>query len=471
MRTIKEGDLFFLVSPFHTDNCSDEDSILEKKLAYLIGTVSARPVVVIRPPMWWDKYATLVVLPALSNASPAIEFTLYNKYGRKMDKKYKFVPHSPYTIPVSRLGSHIGTMDSGEFKALMRAFHFINDPSVWNSETTPQVYKSVFEEKNIPIDRVGNNTSIDEVNIFLDAKNMEITAPSHPEIGKVDIREVFNKGYETGELKTTVESEPSFIPSTKYAETKLNPIKNDNIVVPVEKNFPPSMFSKTTLEQVASGFTISDAYYKAQKIKRRVDILTEEEIRKIRADVSVYMFDDVLNIYEKMKPMDAYILGPRLRLNDLARILNIRNPVAAALKRLCNYMRDLPEEEYNNRIAKKDEEILLRKASHNPTLGRNENSTMDIDISSKEEEKPSEPVNDKPVDPNVQLAKSNPEKACNIIKPYLTIKNIMNMPENCQTIFISLPRHIVRKNWTGPQFNTWYKKALFAYSRKEENDG
>lgn len=60
MQAIRAGDLYFLQSPFSSGIVKDAigTSQMEKRLSYLLGTVSSRPAVVIRPPAWWDRYNT-----------------------------------------------------------------------------------------------------------------------------------------------------------------------------------------------------------------------------------------------------------------------------------------------------------------------------------------------------------------------------------------------------------------------------
>lgn len=56
MQAIRAGDLYFLQSPFSSGMAKDAigTAQIEKRLSYLLGTVSSRPAVVIRPPAWWD---------------------------------------------------------------------------------------------------------------------------------------------------------------------------------------------------------------------------------------------------------------------------------------------------------------------------------------------------------------------------------------------------------------------------------
>ena len=43
----------------------------EKQLSYMLGTISARPVIVIREPMAWDRFGNVTVIPALTKEDPA----------------------------------------------------------------------------------------------------------------------------------------------------------------------------------------------------------------------------------------------------------------------------------------------------------------------------------------------------------------------------------------------------------------
>lgn len=147
MQAINLGDVYFCESPFTNSVGAKAD----KKLSYLLGTVSQRPVIVIRPPMAWDIYGQVEVLPALSYSKPAITFKMYDRFGYLSEADYSFAPHTTHSIPVNRLGRYIGRLSDEELSELMYAYHWIHDTAMQQdkSNPVPECYKEyMFENYN-----------------------------------------------------------------------------------------------------------------------------------------------------------------------------------------------------------------------------------------------------------------------------------------------------------------------------------
>lgn len=432
MQTVRAGDVYFLRSPFHADN---HDTDKEKRLSYLLGTVSARPAVVVRPPYWWDNFSMVTVIPALSHGAPAITLKLNDRYDRETKSDYPFVPHHAISIPVSRLGHYIGSLDDQEIEELMYAFHWVMDPRLHNDEKypAPRCYKNVVRNK-IPkgswiAPRDPRSDAV--LRIGDDNGTMSIHSETNPEINGTLVSEEPMAIHPRTERAMT--REPVFIP----VETHLPDVKDDtkedeemNVVpVPVEKKFPPSIFSLDVLNQVAGRFDIDSAHYLTAK--KRDPYVVDPDKDFLRHGLSDKDITNVFEYYKTMEPMDAYLLGPRLPTFILAEITGFDHVTATVLKLICNLLRDMPDEEYDRRY----DEMTQR-------------------VAQKDDAKPiiqaEEQVDYKPI---VQRLRS-----------YLTQARITRIPEDLQEDFLSVPKGIIKRAWTGKQFELYYKKAVNLYT-------
>ena len=98
MKTLRTGDLYFLQSPFHSEGHTKDAASREKRLSYLLGTVSARPAIIIREPVWWDKYSTCTIIPAVSKVEPSIKLRLIDRYGYETSSVYNFPLRSTISV-------------------------------------------------------------------------------------------------------------------------------------------------------------------------------------------------------------------------------------------------------------------------------------------------------------------------------------------------------------------------------------
>ena len=80
MKTINYGDVYSLKSPLEG---LDDASL--KSLSYMMGSVSNRPVVVIRPPAKWDRFGMVTVISSLSKMGPAYHTDCEDVYGFERD--------------------------------------------------------------------------------------------------------------------------------------------------------------------------------------------------------------------------------------------------------------------------------------------------------------------------------------------------------------------------------------------------
>ena len=426
MKTLRAGDLYFLQSPFHSEGHTKDAASREKRLSYLLGTVSARPAIIIREPVWWDKYSTCTIIPAVSKVEPSIKLRLIDRYGYETSSVYNFCPHNPHTIPVSRLGKYIGSLSDEELDEILYAFKWINDPYMQcdSSYQVPPVYREV-NLKKIPKSWMDNKDPRSRVSIrtkwngdgTVDVYNESDSESSAGEPLKIDAYEIDPEHYmnfDNTSYQPVENPLPDSIPATE-----------DQINVPVESAYPPSMFSTEVLDRIASRFTVSDAYYLNEN-KKDFSVLTKDEISRLRNDLSSFEVDGVREIYEKMSMFDAYLLGTRLPVHVLADICGITNREAIALKKFCNYLRDMPDADYQERM----------------------NGT-----NAEAEEVPEAP---KPQVRNKFEDKKNLDK----IREYLSPNRINDLPDSLAQTFLDTPSYMIRKYWKGAQYKACMVGAI-----------
>lgn len=426
MKTLRAGDLYFLQSPFHSEGHTKDAASREKRLSYLLGTVSARPAIIIREPVWWDKYSTCTIIPAVSKVEPSIKLRLIDRYGYETSSVYNFCPHNPHTIPVSRLGKYIGSLSDEELDEILYAFKWINDPYMQgdSSYQVPPVYREV-NLKKVPKSWTDNKDPRSRV--FIRTKwNGDGTVDVYNES---DSESVAGEPLKIDAYETDPEHYMNF-DNTSYqpVETPLPdsiPATEDQINVPVESAYPPSMFSTEVLDRIASRFTVSDAYYLNEN-KKDFSVLTKDEISRLRNDLSSFEVDGVREIYEKMSMFDAYLLGTRLPVHILADICGITNREAIALKKFCNYLRDMPDADYQERM----------------------NGT-----NAEAEEVPEAP---KPQVRNKFEDKKNLDK----IREYLSPNRINDLPDSLAQTFLDTPSYMIRKYWKGAQYKACMVGAI-----------
>lgn len=427
MQTVRAGELYFLKSPFHEETF---DTDKEKRLCYLLGTVSARPAVVIRPPAWWDNFSMVTVIPALSRGNPALVYHLMDRYGRETRSDYPFVPHHATSIPVSRLGRYIGSMDPDELEELMYAYHWVMDPA-WQNDPSKPIPKAYSVVANSRVPRGSWITQADprsSLSITVDREN-HFTSVTNPEIDGVTVPDG------TAALHPKVEKEIAKEPEYVAVETALPDsveIDEDKIPVPVEKKFPPSIFADDILKQVAGRFDLDYGYYLDKKV--RDPYVLDPDKDGLRHNLSDKDFQKLLDYYATMQPLDAFLLGPRLPTYILVEITGLDTGMAVVLKAICNALRDMPEEEYQQRV--KDRE--------------------DADDEPETEEDTKEPV----------MSFMDYKTSLHRLKPYLNANKVDKIPANLREEFLNIPKGIIKRVWCGAQFEQAYKQAVALYTEK-----
>lgn len=327
-------------------------------------------------------------------------------------------------------------MTDDELAELLYAFEWIHNPLMQRDESceVPAIYRDVFNKKTLPPSWTENRDARSDIRIGINP-DLVLESDTNPELNG------FNIGKAVGIFVDPATTMPTddFIPTESVlpdsTHTKEEKQMNSKNTVPVEKNFPNSIFSNDDLWNVASRFTIDDKFYAGDCAVRDPAVLTASELDKIFRDELPYVRDEIIAVYRKMTPFDAFLLGPRLPLQTLADLLNMSRDEAHELKMLCNVMRDMGDVDYDIRL-------------------KNLNAP-------KKDEKPDEPVTNTN-DSKIDLAAASARLSK--IKPYLNSKSIMKIPSKYAQDFLDTPMFMVQRAWSGPQFKTNYQKAITHYT-------
>ena len=453
MKTIRAGDVYFLKSPFKMQGGTDNTEV-ERRLCYLTGTVSLTPAVVIRPPAWWDRYNTCTVIPALAHGEPAKVLRMIDAYGMLSNTEYRFVPHNPHTIPVSRLGKYMGSLDPDELDDLMIAFSYIHDVS-WKCDnlkkyTAPAMYHDVMNRESIPNSWEVNKDARANVNICID-ENMQVQSDTNPElngfvIAKADGRKA------TAIPGVDERSEDACLTSHAIHDT-IDTSSGDS----PKKTFPSSVFDYELLALVAGHFTIKCDYDSMKT--RNPKVVTVDEWNRITErvispdDKLQYQsaIDTVTMYYRTLHPYDAYLLMPRIPVRVLREMTGLSENNVIILKRLSNLLRDMTDTDYDERIR----HIMEEEAE-----GR---------CREMEANKNTPPASLRVVDLTKPRAKTNASRQQHIptvvltkMKHYLNPKKVYDMPDDIAKLFVTAPMYVMKRYWVG-QFDTHYRKAIAYY--------
>lgn len=421
MRTINAGDVYYITSPFH----STVDATHEKKLAYLLGTMSSRPAVVIRPPVHWDEYSTVTVCPSLTRGNPGIHITAQDRYGYAGQSSFIFMPHIVHSIPVGRLGRYLGHLNTKEFAELMDSFTWSHSQELMDDQEcpVPKCYREVAAKK-LPTSTdfwAKHNT---DLGLTVD-HNMVLhsTSEESKDIDNMVLDVDYDRAI-TPTVAKKLSSDPNYLPEARKEKSN---------------RFPPSIFSEETLNRVASGFTLSPRYFGPAAITvRDPSILTAVEAETIRGELPSFVYDGIVEYYRTMKPFDAFMLGPRLPTSTLAKISNHTIKETAALKRLCAFLRDISENEYQERLSAI-------------------NTPKEVAAVPESTAKPASSVRD---------IKENLAR----LQPYLNETKIYSIPAVLQETFLTTPTYIIKRAYTGKSFQLHYTKAVEAYKKMREEE-
>lgn len=178
MKSISPGDVYLTSPALKTE--SGKETKMTKDLTCWMGTVSQRPVVIIREPKAWDRFNTVTVIAGFSKDGPSIPTSVEGIYGTELRKyKYEWYPHMVYTIPVNRLSRFLGRLTNREFNDLTYASNWINNV---NMQENPEKYPvpSVYETAEMYVEEY-ENTKYDSPNGIVVSNNLKMTGSDLPE--------------------------------------------------------------------------------------------------------------------------------------------------------------------------------------------------------------------------------------------------------------------------------------------------
>lgn len=433
MQAIKPGDVYFLKSPIKM-----AEPAHEKKLAYLLGTVSARPVVVIRPPMWWDDYSTVTVVPAITDAKYAIVYDMEDRYGMISENNYPVTPHTPHSIPISRLNRYIGSLDQKEFDTLMYAFKWIHDPQMQKTDPIPACYKSVMGPGTI-IPKARNRKPRVTPVLYIDENNV-IHIKGHEGI-------IMDMDTPIDGLPEAVNEPEKFeLVDSDSAEAVKTAEPKSNVVVGMNR-FPKSIFMEDDLNEVAGRFDIDADFFDEDCpiIKKDIKCLSDAEMDVIMRDLTPVKEQEVIDLYNSMYSIDANLFGPHLPTSVLCRLCKMPVNSIVALKKLCSVLRDMPMADYNSRMTAAKEKS---KKTPQPVVA--------------------EDKAEKPLTIHLEKDQRKIQEIINRLRPYLTSKTMNGIPRERYVDFLKCPLYAIKRAYTGKGFQTMYT-TTYAKVKSELN--
>lgn len=433
MKAVSVGEVYYATSPFKVNQNDPDHYRKEKRLSYLLGTVSARPVLVIREPKVWDNFGSVVVLPALSHEKLTMSVEMYNRYGRyTMD--YKFCPHMLHTIPVSRLGRYIGRLTDEEFLDIIDAVIWgIGDNTGYK---VPKVYADVVKNEHALslTKKDPEETPVLHVKTDRNNRTVEISTDHGAEeqfsiSGEFDMSTtVCPSEIEMAEKVLFSDFTADVLQSSQPVDTKREWVWTDDDSS-VSKTFPESVVPYEKLLKYAGNFVIPESYFDEHPPKT-ASVLTEDEVINIRGDeLSAFQAQGVIDMYDKLTYFDQFFLAPRCRTTDMAEMYGLAPAEAMLLKRLSCHIRDMDDEEYKSRL-----------------------------MSNHIEE-----TDDTPAEPATEEEKKYTSRDYGYLRPYLNDKMINRIPKTLQPIFLNAPQHVIKSMYVGKSFKAKYDGAMKSY--------
>lgn len=207
----------------------------------------------------------------------------------------------------------------------------------------------------------------------------------------------------------------------------------------MNKGFPKSIFSVQTLKSIAGGFMIPAEYYNGTITKRQFAALSYQELQNIwrmeEHPITEQEMTAVLGMYNKMSPFDTCFLCTRLPLRVLAKVTGLPVHAAAALKRACNYLRDMSDAEYHRRDTGKP--IHEHKTTEKLVPAKSYASAVI----------PYEFADDK-------------DDIVRKLRPYMSAATCKKMPTTVRMLFLATPKHVLKRLWSGKNFDKCYDQLI-----------
>lgn len=435
MNRVNRGDVYFLKSPLNSSVGKEH----AKRIAYLLGTVPSRPVVVIREPAEWDAYGEVMVVPAIHNENePGILIGSRDRFGRETDSTYNFIPHAVHTVPVTRLGAYLGRLEPDELDKVVDSVKWIISGC---KHTLTQQYNVI--EYSSKIDHKRDLIASGD-------KVSAVIRDFNPPTLNIDGNMTLTEG---NDESTAVDLDINF--ESAISPTIADMLYKDDTYhvkpkkkVDTNKEFPKSCFNREDLCRYASGYNYNLDILNEKPLS--VDTLrytTADFINRVKGEdpnVTESTLAAVFDFYSKMEPVDVFVYGVWLPKKSLVKMCQMSPTAVGVLKRLCNVSLTTTQSLKN----RETEKVVEPKVEEKPIK----------QTPVKKSNKPAKPKVEKHEKMNTKQINST----LNRMKPFLTETTYKIMPNELLKHLKDIPKYMIRKYYQGRKFDDVYSKLMAA---------
>lgn len=443
MNRVNRGDVYFLKSPLNSSVGKEH----AKRIAYLLGTVPSRPVVIIREPAEWDAYGEVMVVPAIHNENePGILIRSRDRFGRETDSTYNFIPHAVHTVPVTRLGAYLGRLEPDELDKIVDSVKWVISGCV---HTVTQQYN---------VDEYSYKIDYKRELIASGDKVSAVIRDFNPPTLNIDGNMTLMEGNdESTAVDLDIDFESAISPTIadmlyKDDTYHVKPKKK----VDTNKEFPKSCFNREDLCRYASGYNYNLDILNEKPLS--IDTLrytTADFINSVKGEdpnVTESTLAAVFDFYSKMEPVDVFVYGVWLPKKSLVKMCQMSPTAVGALKRLCNVSLTTTQSLKN----RETEKVVEPKVEEKPV-----------------KQTPVKKKSDKPAKPKVEKREKINTKQINStlnrMKPFLTETTYKIMPNELLKHLKDIPKYMVRKYYQGRKFDDVYNQLMAAASELDSD--
>lgn len=370
MKSISPGDVYLTTPALKTQ--SGKETKMTKDISCWMGTVSQRPVVILREPKAWDRFNTVTVVAGFSNDGPSISCNVEGIYGVELNKyKYEWYPHMVFTIPVNRLCRFLGRLTNRELNDLLYASNWINNV---NMQENPEKYPvpPVYETAEMYVDEY-ENAKYDSPNGIIVSDNLKMVDKNLPEeyqgcyfeLDSNDIPRRFRPEYDGYHRRIKVDKKRYLLKEEQPKEDikeELHPtlelsVSSSNDVTTtarekkefvVTEDMVPISEPDNRLDDLEnySKYTTFDPltvynYIQSHKIDYPTNLDTLPEVPSVdmcmnfmnnyMRDFSPNVRKNIFHVHEKLTPFDYYILT-HAGTHAIAKILSVQMTDASLIR-------------------------------------------------------------------------------------------------------------------------------------------
>lgn len=470
MRTINVGDCYILHDVIHGKFTVQQN----KALHYAFGTLSGRPVVVIRAPAKWDHFGMITVIPAMSKGDPAFEVGIEDIFGKEVQcnhSTYKWVPHYPYTVPVSRLGKYIGSLTIPEMKELIDAFEWVHNPFRQMTEPAPKVYENIATlgdrspneqiAQSVNLDHDFKMQTLDEFNGLapkvdgndINPKFLSVVKHHIPEILQESAVESTETPEETEKKDNTVEEPVQLEIATTSTEEPVKEevnkqvteyhVKRFSMTDKIEDFIRSTVGDQDILHEIYMrgkfSFNESDVFNLMNKPKRTRFDTTGLPLNLEFIGVSPEAEFTVWNTFDKLSVADIWLIIPNLGTREVCKVYHRNLQVSRLLREVCKAAKKLTNTEYST-----------RKQLHEVRADETTQTEISVEHKTVETAMPYTTESDPEVIEQYLME----------LKPFLTYNQIGYLPSSLYKKFLAVPMYRIQRVYQGKKFLEKYKETL-----------